>query len=122
MTDRVFTFIDSRDRLGLERFLSTGLTLPLVDLVDSRGYTALHLAAFKGFDDIAETVIGNVKATINPSELKLWVNLKTVDDGFTALHFASFRGNITIIQALLDNGADMYARNNFGINVMHVAA
>jgi ankyrin repeat protein len=80
------------------------------------------LAAFKGFEDMAEAVIKNVKETINQSELKLWVNLKTVDDGFTALHFASFRGNIYIIQALLENGADMYAKNNFGINVMHVAA
>lgn len=50
------------------------------------------------------------------------MNFKTDEDGFSALHFASFRGNLNIIQALLDNGADMYQRNNFGINVMHVAA
>ena len=51
-----------------------------------------------------------------------WVNMKTTDDGFTALHFSSFRGNVINIQTLLDIGADMYARNNYGINVMHVAA
>jgi palmitoyltransferase len=50
------------------------------------------------------------------------VNQKTEDDGFTAIHFASFRGNIPLIELLLSVGADMYARNNFGINVMHVAA
>lgn len=48
--------------------------------------------------------------------------MKTEEDGFTALHFASFRGNIALIKLLMKNGADMYIRNNFGINVMHVAA
>jgi palmitoyltransferase len=52
----------------------------------------------------------------------MWINHKTDDDGFTALHFASFRGNLTLIKMLLENGADMNLRNNFGINVMHVAA
>jgi palmitoyltransferase ZDHHC13/17 len=52
----------------------------------------------------------------------LWINAKTEEDGFGALHFASFRGNINLIELLLANGADMYIRNNFGINVLHVAA
>jgi len=55
-------------------------------------------------------------------EVTQWVNQKTNDDGFTALHFASFRGNVALIQVLLDAKADMYEKNNFGINVMHVAA
>jgi len=52
----------------------------------------------------------------------LWVNHKTEEDGFIALHFASFRGNVNMIKLLLENGADMHMRNNFGINVLHVAA
>ena len=40
--------------------------------------------------------------------MKLWVNAKTNDDGFAALHFSSFRGNISNLNVLLDNGADMY--------------
>lgn len=51
-----------------------------------------------------------------------WINHKTDEDGFTALHFASFRGNISLIKMLVANGADINAVNNFGINVMHVAA
>ena len=38
------------------------------------------------------------------------------------MHFASFRGNIVLIKLLLKHGSDMYIKNNFGINVMHVAA
>ena len=52
----------------------------------------------------------------------MWVNHKTEEDGFIALHFASFRGNVNMIKLLLENGADMHMRNNFGINVLHVAA
>ena len=94
----------------------------MIDLLDARGYTALHLAAFKGFEDITQILIAHVKSTINAKQITEWVNMKTTDDGFSALHFGSFRGNVIIIQALLDMGADMYARNNYGINVMHVAA
>ncbi len=57
MTDLVFTYIESRDRLGLERFMVTSMTVPVVDLVDHRGYSALHLAAFKGFEDMADSLL-----------------------------------------------------------------
>jgi palmitoyltransferase ZDHHC13/17 len=50
------------------------------------------------------------------------LNAKTKDDGFTALHFASFRGNLDLIKLLIKYGADMYARNNYGIDMMHVSA
>lgn len=63
-----------------------------------------------------------VKETVVEKQIKIWINVKTVEDGFTALHFASFRGNITLIKMLLQAGADINAVNNYGINVMHVAA
>jgi ankyrin repeat protein len=56
------------------------------------------------------------------NELSDWINSKTFDDGFTALHFASFRGNIDLLDALLNCGANIHLTNNFGINVVHVAA
>ncbi|MFS8159540.1 MAG: hypothetical protein ACMG6E_04875 [Candidatus Roizmanbacteria bacterium] len=34
MTDKVFTLIEARDPMALERFLSTSLTVPLTDIVD----------------------------------------------------------------------------------------
>jgi ankyrin repeat protein len=98
------------------------MSVPLVDLVNDKGYTALHQACFKNFDDIAKVIIEHVKESTTEQQLHEWVNQKTEDDGFTPIHFASFRGNIVLIEALLEIGADMYARNNYGINVMHVAA
>ena len=122
MTDKVFTLIEERDRLKLESFIFDGLTVPITDLIDHRGYSALHLAAFKSFDDIASTLIEVARECITASEFRSWLNQKTHDDGFIALHFASFRGNLTMIELLLNAGSDIKARNNFGIDMLHVAA
>lgn len=64
MTEKVFALIESRDRFGLVRFFDTSLSVPLVDLVNDKGYTALHLACFKNFEDIATVIAEYVKETI----------------------------------------------------------
>ena len=38
------------------------------------------------------------------------------------MHFASFKGNPDACELLINLGADIYARNNCGINMLHVAA
>ena len=48
--------------------------------------------------------------------------MKDHGDGFTALHFASFKGNPDVCEMLIQSGADIHAKNNFGINMLHVAA
>jgi ankyrin repeat protein len=59
---------------------------------------------------------------VTKEQVLVWINHRTDEDGFTALHFASFRGNLSMINLLLQNGSDMYIKNNYGINVLHVAA
>jgi len=52
-----------------------------------------------------------------------WINTHSLgEDGFTALHFASFYGNIKLIRLLIGNGANIFAVNKPGINMLHVAA
>lgn len=52
-----------------------------------------------------------------------WINIKASgEEGFTALHFASFYGNIKLIRFLVDHGANPFAINKLGINMLHVAA
>ena len=62
------------------------------------------------------------KTSMSSQEIKEWVNVKALVDEFTALHYASFKGNIHLLKLLIENGADMYARNGFGLNVLHIAA
>ena len=42
--------------------------------------------------------------------------------GFSPLHYAAYHGNAKIINMLIEAGADIYAENDQGINVLHVAA
>ena len=54
---------------------------------------------------------------------KEWVNRRSEGpDTFTALHYASFRGNLEMIKLLLDAGANQWAVNEQGINMIHVGA
>jgi len=56
-------------------------------------------------------------------DLKSWVNAPSEnDEGFYPLHYASFHGNHALIKLLVDNGADIMAKNKQGINMMHVGA
>lgn len=54
--------------------------------------------------------------------IKTWTNARTNDDQFTPLHLASFKGNMDAVYALMDYGADEFAENFFGLNMVHVAA
>ncbi len=62
------------------------------------------------------------KKDLEPYEITEWINLHTNKDKFTALHYASFRGNIEVLDVLISFGADYKAKNQFGLNVMHIGA
>jgi len=67
-------------------------------------------------------LLQKAKQDLYKQEVVEWINQKTAKDEFTSLHYGSFKGNIHVIQMLMDNGADMYARNLHGLNVLHIAA
>ena len=104
------------------RLLDNNSSVPIVDLIDSRGYTLMHMICFKNIEDMGVFLMEKVVQTVTKEQISIWINHRTDEDGFTALHFASFRGNLSLINLLLSNEADMHIRNNYGINVMHVAA
>lgn len=81
------------------------------------------MACQKGDEKLVQNLIDiALRTLIKRERVKEWINARTADHQFTAIHFASFKGNIELIETLLSNGADMHARNKFGINVLHVAA
>ena len=83
------------------RYLESQPKISIKDLVDPRGYTLLHTACFKNYDEIAYELVMRAKRTLSDKELVEWINAKTEEDGFAALHFCSFRGNLTLIELLL---------------------
>ena len=54
--------------------------------------------------------------------VKQWVNAKTKEDEFTALHMASFSGKYGIVSMLIENKANIYAKNKDGLNMLHTSA
>ena len=55
-------------------------------------------------------------------DLVKWVNLQTFKDHFSSLHYAAYRGNVEMCQLLIEIGADINAKNQYGLSVLHIAA
>jgi palmitoyltransferase len=94
----------------------------LDQIFDRDGYSILHMACFSNRTNCLKVLLEKARQQLHQYEIAHWVNVKTTKDEFSALHYASFKGNIQIIQMLMDNGADMQARNMHGLNVLHIAA
>jgi hypothetical protein len=129
VTETVFQLLEDEDELGTLNFISTHF-VDLTKLRDSRGYTVLHITAYKGLEGMCKMLIQLAKdkslSEYDDKEkmkrVKEWVNVKTTDDEFTALHMASFSGKYAIVSLLIDNKANIYAANKDGLNMLHTAA
>ena len=119
--ERVISMIEQKDFYGLDAFFENN-KMPVSEFKDQKGYTLLHIACYKNIESIAFYILRKVKNDEGPEQLKRYILAKTKDEEFHAIHFASFRGNVKLCKKLLEEGADIYCRNKFGINVMHVAA
>ena len=78
---------------------------------DDTGWTALHLAAQKGFNDIAELLVAN-KAEVDARSKR----------GDTPLHWAAGNGHKEVVELLLASNADVNAQDNGGWTALHMAA
>eukprot|EP00349_Pseudokeronopsis_sp_Brazil_P002034 CAMPEP_0202962044 /NCGR_PEP_ID=MMETSP1396-20130829/6144_1 /ASSEMBLY_ACC=CAM_ASM_000872 /TAXON_ID= /ORGANISM="Pseudokeronopsis sp., Strain Brazil" /LENGTH=274 /DNA_ID=CAMNT_0049682345 /DNA_START=281 /DNA_END=1105 /DNA_ORIENTATION=+ len=126
----------------LKELLAT-TQLEVTKVKDELGYNLLHLCAYTKADKCLQAlfthilykgeVVGeqNVLAEIQKrSVLKDWINERiapcnsgtVADFGFTPLHYAAYKGNPTIIQMLVDFGANIYATNDQEMNMLHAAA
>ena len=78
-----------------------------------RGMTQLNYCADKGFT----TSVNRLLSIRN-------INVNVKDDvyGATPLHYAAENGHVEIARLLLQNGADVNAKNNYGSTPLHWAA
>ncbi|XP_063428445.1 uncharacterized protein LOC134711636 isoform X2 [Mytilus trossulus] len=67
------------------------------------GKSALHIACLNGYWDIVKLMVEKDKSVINDAPI----------NGNTPLHYAAEEGNITMMNYLLDNGADENLLKNF---------
>ena len=81
----------------------------LMQVVDSEGFSLLHIAVFKKYSgDVERVLLQQIKETCKDKEkIKRYLGMKTKnEDGHTALHLASFHGNFSAIKFLIEEGAD----------------
>ena len=105
------------------QYLQENSDLSVFDICDTEGKTLLHECTFNDATKCTKALMSIARdRKENDEQLADWINRKDSGDGFTALHFASFKGNPDLCELLIANGANIKARNNFGINMLHVAA
>jgi len=102
--------VRAQDLITLESLLNPAADIDINEK-ESRGTTALHLAAATDFYQAVKTLI----------EHGADVNVKT-ETGFTPLHWAASKNAIESIEILLDNGADVNAKAKSNITPLHWAA
>jgi len=107
-TEGFFDAIEEGQRLAVVLFLETPVS---TEIRNSRGWTPLMMAAFRGRDDIAALLIKH-KADVNALDL----------GGNSALHWAAFGGHITCVKQLIQHQAQTDTRNNFGWTPLMQAA
>ena len=72
-----------------------------VNLVDFGGNTALHLASANGFIDVVKYLVDELHCDINPKNKSL----------STPLSWAAFNGQKSVVEFLLEKGADFNCKN-----------
>ncbi len=95
----IFDLIENNDLEGIKQELATNYP----NWVDQFGYSALHIALSKGFDEIAELLI---KSGID-------LNLKD-PKGQTALHYCGFYNKPEIARLIIQNGGSLDVQDRFG--------
>ena len=53
--------------MGLFRYLDSHVSVPIVDLVDNKGYTLMHTACFKNLEEIGLKLMDRVIETVTDS-------------------------------------------------------
>lgn len=120
--DNIVGGLESTDHAILEQKLQR-VPFSLMSKADDNGFTLLHHAVLAGVKGKVGSMIMLAKANgANNDHIKEWVNSRTSADAFTPLHLASFKGNMDAVRVLIDHGSDIFALNEFGLNMLHVAA
>ena len=80
-------------------------------LISSNGSTALHFAARRGNEQVAELLVRHAKVDVNSKD----------SAHMTALHLACVSGNAAISKMLLEQGADIRAKSTELMTSLHTA-
>lgn len=85
-----------------------------VETVDRAGWAPLHWAVLSGNLVIAREILQHGSQSVRLGQRS--------ESGTTPLHFAAAKGDDGMVELLLENGASLSARDNFGVSAVEHAA
>jgi ankyrin repeat protein len=89
---------------------------------DEEGLNCLHRACYLNLTDFVNIIFEEMTILSQGKEILTKLVNKSSKKSLTAIHLAAYRGNIEIIKLLIKNGANIQAKNEKGLNVLHMAA
>ena len=146
--NRLWEAIERNDTKGIKKLLDQSQPMHLIPQVNAAGlnsWTALHMAAARGFLEICEIILSvgeptvlNLRTSMNRTPLHLATihnHLKIVtllvnkgakidlidNDYNTCLHYASNQGYDNIVEFLLKKNSNINIRNNLGRTPLDIA-
>ncbi|KAL4461578.1 hypothetical protein ABPG74_016202 [Tetrahymena malaccensis] len=128
--EMAISFFNTNQFENLQKLLIQNQNLDITSFADRKNYTLAHKIVLNQNIAYLQMTTDYVKRYFRynrqqEADIKQnvadWLNSKT-EGGFTALHFASYRGDLKIINFLINNGADIHAKNSKGLNSIHIAA
>ncbi len=108
-TERLLAAVRAGDLAACSDALTAGASP--VHREASSGWTALHLAALLGHEDIAGLLLEKGATTQTRSA-----------EGASAMHAGALGGRVAMLELLLERGADLAARDEKGSTPLHFAA
>ena len=97
----------------------------IIDAVNTKGQSALHLASMNGFKEAVVILLHqNYKSDCCIQQKKDFRNIINLRDqnGYTALHFASQNGHLEPVKVMCDKGANIEAQNRWKGTALHLAS
>jgi ankyrin repeat protein len=107
-TDNVYSFLkECQDKTIIEYYINESQNY--LENTDQHGRTLLHLLCYLNNNSSVEYLLENYNCNINIGDI----------NGSHPIHFACQRGEIDIIKNLVNNGANVKVKNNWGITPLH---
>lgn len=120
----------SADKKAIKKLILQDVDL---NVMDQNGRTPIFIACKSGHADFVE-LLANNGADVNHHDNRGFTpisvavqNCKICLDATTYLHendemnFLAFSGRKNVVEALVKNGADINAKNDLGMNALHIA-
>ena len=121
-SNEVQEFFSSLNECNQEKYISAlkNASIKLWAFVNEEGLTSLHQSISLNLFELSKEIVESAKKHLSQKEFSSFINYKT-NKGQTPIHYASFVGNIKIIKLLIQNEADISAKTNNGLNVLHLS-